>query len=99
MSLLDKLLTAKQGDDLVAHVGRMADAWERIAKAIESVLAIPEPPSPPEVKIGPENITQYGQEWSEEDKEDMRAKLREEGLTDHQIDEQLVKSLFSEDDE
>ena len=97
MSLLDKLLTAKQGDDLIEVVQRIATAFERIAAVSETFL--PQEVTIQHEPLGPENVTQYGQELSEEDLEDMRAKLREQGMSDRQIDDQLLKTMFSEDDE
>ena len=99
MSLLDKLLTAQQGDELVAEVRRLATAFERIAACVEAVLRIPEAPAVPDKPLGPEAIGEYGQEPSEEDLDDMRAKLKEQGFSDRQIEEELVKSLFGRDDD
>ena len=92
MSLLDKILTANQGDDLVAAVQRLATAFERIADVAETFL--PQEPSIPDKPLGPENVGQYAQEPNEEDLEDMRAKFRESGMSDAQIDDKLISSLF-----
>jgi len=97
MSLLDKLLTAQQGDELVSEVRRMATAFERIAACVEAVLRIPEAVPMPEKPLGPEAIGEYGQEPSEDDLDDMRAKLKEQGFSDRQIEEELVKAMFGSD--
>ena len=98
MSLLDKILTAQQGDELVAEVRRMATAFERIAACVEAVLRIPESAPIPDKPLGPEAIGEYGQEPSEDDLDDMRAKLKEQGYSDRQIEEELVKAIFGGED-
>lgn len=95
MSLLDKLLIANQGDDLVAAAQRLATAFERIAAVAETFLpqVVPLPDKP----LGPENVGQYAQEPNDEDLEDMRAKFRESGMSDAQIDDKLMSSLLGGD--
>lgn len=92
MSLLDKLFTAQQGDDLVAAVQRIATAFERIADVAETFL--PKEPAIPDKPLGPENVTEYGKDPNEEDLEDMRAKFRESGMSDAQIDNKLISTMF-----
>jgi len=96
MSLLDRILTAKQGDDLVEAVQRLATAFERIAAVAETFL--PHEVSIPEKPLGPENVIPYAQEPNEEDLEDMRAKYRESGMSDAQIDNKLISVMFGNDD-
>src|SRR6266478_8387110 len=99
MSLIDRLLTANQGDDLVAAVQRIATAFERIAAVAETFL--PQEVSIPDKPLGPENVIPYAQEPNEEDLEDMRAKFRESGMSDAQIDNKLISTMFGggDDDE
>jgi hypothetical protein len=92
MSLLDKILTANQGDDLVAALNRIATAFERIAAVAETFL--PQEVTIPDKPLGPENVIPYAQEPNEEDLEDMRAKYRESGMSDRQIDDKLISTMF-----
>jgi hypothetical protein len=97
MSLLEKILTADQGDDLVAAVQRIATAFERVAAVAETFL--PQEVTIPDKPLGPENVIPYAQEPNEEDLEDMRAKFRESGLTDRQIDDKLISTMFGGGDD
>jgi hypothetical protein len=97
MSLLDKLFTAQQGDDVVASLQRIATAFERIAAVAETFL--PKEVSVPDKPMGPENIQEYAQDPSEEDIEDLRAKMRESGMSDRQIEDKLISTMFGGGDD
>ncbi len=101
MSLIEKLLTAHQGDEVVKQFTRIADAFERMAIVAERGLELTFPPAPvpPDKPMGPEAIGTYGVDMNEEQAEEMRDKLRAEGMKDHEIDESLVRAMFLSDDD
>ncbi len=97
MGLLDKLLTADQGDRFVLAAERIANAFERIACVAETFL--PQEVQVPEKPLGPDNVMQYAQEPNPEDLEDMRAKFRESGMSDREIDNKMVQVMFGGGDD
>jgi hypothetical protein len=98
MSLFDRILTADQGDRFVLAAERIAEAFERIAVVAETFL--PAEIVPPAKPLGPENVLEYGAaQATEDDLDDMREKLRADGLTDREIERKLMQTMFGGDDE
>jgi hypothetical protein len=99
MSILDKILTATTSDEVVTELRGIRVALERIAACAEAATTIPEQPPLPDKPLGPEAIGVYGEELNDENTEDIRTKLREEGLSDRQIEDHLVREMFKGGDE
>ena len=76
-------------------------ALQSIAKSLELVTAIPEPPSvPAEKPIGPEAISEYGASISDMEGEDanaIRERLRAQGLSDKGIEDARVSFLTGDE--
>ncbi len=74
-------------------------ALQSIAKSLESLVAIPEAPPLPDKPAGVEALGEYGvglNTLEGEDAEYIRQRLRQDGLTDRDVEDSLVSFLTGE---
>ena len=84
---------------LLEEVRLIRAALQSMAKHMEYMAAIPEPPPLPDHPAGPEIVGHYAtsiEDMEGPDADEIREKLRASGLTDHAIESQLVSFLTGE---
>lgn len=96
MSLFDAILQP-QVERGVNEATRIADALERIALCLETLTTIPaQPPSKPVTEAA---LGMYGTALTEANSpDDLRERLHAAGLSDHEVEEQVVKMMFGDED-
>jgi hypothetical protein len=99
MALFD-LTALPQLERLSGEAEKIRRALDTIAQCLVKLTEVPAGPSSPQVPIGPESIGSYAAVVMDaENADDMRERLRAQGLTDPDIERQLVGMIFGEEDD
>lgn len=95
MAILDALLQP-HAERAVNELTQIREALERIALCLETITSIPAMPERKPVTEAA--LGQYGTALTEAvSPDDLRERLKDAGMSDTEIEEQLVKLLFEED--